>query len=117
MSPCVVIIPYLTLRPSQREVSHSLGTKVYRMNQHIITDGVVEVAQLARTHSVDGIEVSVRCFWVAQPKPHYELRLTGREECGIVDVPLRKEHVLDDEMEEAAVCFATSLRLRQNSWS
>ena len=109
--------PYLTPRPSQREVSHSLGTSVYRMNQQVIIDGVVEVTQLAQTHSVDGIEVSVRCYWVAQPKPHYQLRLTGLQECGIVDVPLRKEHTLVDEIEEAAVCFATSLRLRQNAWS
>lgn len=87
------------------------------MNQLLEIDGAIELTQLARTHSVDGIEVSVRCFWVTSPKPHYELLMNGRHESGIVDVPLSKENCLADEIEEAAVCFATSLRLRQNAWS
>lgn len=87
------------------------------MNQLTEIDGAVEVTQLAQTRSVDGIEVTIRCFWVAQPKPHYELLMSGRHESGIVDVPVGKEHLLGDEIEEAAICFATSLRLRQKSWS
>ena len=87
------------------------------MKQSIAFDLPIELKKLAQTRSIDGLEVFIRCFWVPEPRPHYELFMTGQQELGIVDVPVSRERYLDDEIEEAAICFATSLRLRQQSWS
>ncbi len=68
---------------------------------------------MARAVSIDGVLVRVRCFLVASTVPHYELYMTGRGESGIIDVRRERESHLPSEIEEAAMCFATSVRCRQ----
>lgn len=75
--------------------------------------GIVELPQFERSLAVDGVLVTVRCFYIANDRPHYELWMSGRDERGIIDVARDRELQLDREIEEAAVCFATSVRLRQ----
>ena len=82
------------------------------MNSILDPGGVVELAQLQQSRSIDGVPVSIRCFWVKSPSPHYELHLSAGDETGIIDVPLDRECCLDAEIEECALCFATSFRLR-----
>lgn len=73
----------------------------------------VEVEQLTQTWQFDGVDITVRCFYVIAPKPRYELLMSGRGSAGVIDVPVDREDSLPAQMEEAAVCFATVVRLRQ----
>lgn len=91
--------------------------KNQQKNLHI-PGASVEVAKLARTVEIDGITVSVRCFRVHEPEPHYELLVTSRGESGVIDVPIGDgEDALEAQIEEAAICFATALRLRSDTFS
>jgi hypothetical protein len=82
------------------------------MNYHYEHRIAVEIPALARAWEIDGILVSLQCFWVAGPVPRYEILVRGRGESGVVDLPANSTGNLDEHMEEVAVCFATTLKLR-----
>ena len=85
------------------------------MNYHYGHWRPVELTALARAREIDGILVSLQCFWINEPVPHYEILVHGHGESGVVDVPANSPVDLDEHMEEAAVCFATTLKLRINN--
>lgn len=72
----------------------------------------VEIPSLARALEIDGIMVSLQCFLITGPAPRYEIVAHGRGQSGVVDVPLDKEPELSEQIEEVAVCFATTLKIR-----
>jgi hypothetical protein len=82
------------------------------MNYHYGHWRPVELTALARVREIDGILVSLQCFWINEPVPRYEILVHGHGESGVVDVPANCPVDLDEQMEEAAVCFATTLKLR-----
>lgn len=87
------------------------------MNHFQVSDVPVEIAALARDMEIDGIQVSLRCFWISQPSSCYQIQVWARGEQGVFDVPTDQEAELDEQMVEVAVCFATAVKIRTEFYS
>jgi hypothetical protein len=77
---------------------------------------VRELTEFAAQHSRDGVLVSVRCFAVAEPKPHFEIALEGMTERAVVDVPASQQASLSRRIEDGVSAFVASLRIRSGAY-
>jgi hypothetical protein len=76
-----------------------------------------ELVQLAGQHNRDGVLVSVRCFSVTEPVPHFEIALEGLAQRAVVDVPASQEAKLGSRIEDCVAAFVASLRIRSGVYS
>lgn len=71
-----------------------------------------ELPELARSCEIDGIQVTVRTFLVAEPRPRYEVVLSGAGETAIVDISADEGDALDDRIDQALSRFVAAIRAR-----
>ncbi len=75
----------------------------------------VEVSLCPGSFTIDGYTVSVSCFRVEEPYPHYELVLQCGLESGVVDIPDEEEGTIGDRAETAADIFVAAIKLRSQT--
>jgi hypothetical protein len=71
-----------------------------------------ELPELARSCEIDGIQVTVRAFLVPEPRPRYEIVLSGEGQTAIVDVPADEGESLDERIDQALSGFVAAIRAR-----
>jgi len=71
-----------------------------------------ELPELARSCEIDGIQVTVRTFLVAAPRPRYEVVLSGAGQTGIVDISTDEGDTLDERIDQALSAFVAAIRAR-----
>jgi hypothetical protein len=71
-----------------------------------------ELPELARSCEIDGIQVTVRTFLVAEPRPRYEVVLSSASQTAIVDIPADEGDALDERIDQALSGFVAAIRAR-----
>jgi len=73
-----------------------------------------EIEALSKTINANALLISVQCFRVEEPAPHFEIVVHGQGETAIVDIPVRDEARLSDLMDQTLDSFLMNLVIRND---